>query len=291
MPTKTRSRVKKPAVIGKPARGQYVVTSESGKEAHLPRATTMLDWVYGEGKGGMGYWGAQQMSHYLLESAELDDGAWEGVYQLWKGSSYDLNTIMRAKADIGTEAHKLFENLCQGKAELLRPHGKDWWIRGVDGFEVITSGYDSGVCKAYDEIFRQFDPSELISERRVHYTLHPIDDCEDEVCTHGWCGTLDAVMPNHGIMGDVKTHKPPERYSDFCQMSLYSAAWEQENPDLPKIKAQWVLMPLPDGNYYLADQQERFMPASMAEDIYTAYLRRRAWGPKDLKWKGDDEDE
>jgi hypothetical protein len=280
---------KKPATVGKPARGLYVVTSDSGKEAHLGRVTTMLDWVYGEGKSGMGYWGAQQMGHYLLDDY-LDEEEWEGVYALWKKSTYDLNTIMKTKAGVGKQAHKLFEDLCQKRATIIKPVGKEWLVATPDGFEVIMQGYDAGICKAYDELFRHLDDGELMSEHPVYYTLHPIDDCADEVCTHGWCGTLDAVLPLHGIMGDVKTHKPPERYGDFRQMSMYSAAWEQMHPDLPPITAQWVLIPLPDGRYHLADQPERFVPASAALGTYQAYLERRAWGPKDLKWK-DEEDE
>jgi len=253
--------------------------------ARLMRVTGILDWaIKGDGFGAMAYYGGGLFAEFMLELADLSEEEFDGVMQLWKESYWDPNKKLRRDSYRGTQAHMLFEHLCQGETELVGPAdvpqfalpGGAWWIRGQDGLLVVATGYDAGACKAYAEIFRHFDPSEILSEQRVYWTEHPIQECEDEVCQHGYAGKLDALVQR--TMVDVKTNKGDARWAAYPQMAMYGRAALQRGLIDAPIEKQIVVIPRPDGDYEMFDEQ--FVGDEIVDPILEIYKQRRAWGPK-----------
>ena len=275
------------------ARGGYTL-DESGEfighddeadavvRARLMRVTGILDWsIKGDGFGAMAYYGGGLMLDYLLDGFE--DEVREGVMATWKESYWDPNRKLKRDAYRGTQAHMLFQHLCQGETELLGPadpiHINEiggWWIKGEDGLTVLATEYDAGACKAYHEIFQHFDPSEIRSEQRVYWTEHPIPECPDEVCQHGYAGTLDALIGR--VMIDMKTNKGDARWAAYPQMAMYGRAALQRGLIDGPIEKQIVVIPRPDGGYDNFD--DRFAGDEIVDPILEIYKQRRAWGPK-----------
>jgi hypothetical protein len=251
--------------------------------ARLVRVTTVLEWtIKGDGFGAMSYFGGGLFANFLFP--DLDDEEREGVLAVWKESAWDPNRKLKADGMRGQQAHTLFERLCQHKVELLGQSdalGDDyalWNLRHPDGKEFLVEGYDAGVCKAYHEIFQHLDPEELMSETRVHWTEHPIDECPDEVCNHGFAGTFDALWPSERVMLDMKTHKGEARWSAFPQMAMYGLAAEQMGLIDGPIEKQIVVIPRPDGEYEMYD--DKFVDDGIVAPILELYRYRRAWGPR-----------
>jgi hypothetical protein len=281
----------------KPSRSQYEITSPSGKAAHLTRVTTILNWVIeGDGFGAMPYYGAGLFANFLFP--DLDDEERDGVIAVWKESEWEPNRVLRATSKRGEQAHKLYEHLCRGVATVdLDPAVGMWYVRydaeawseyedaPVEGvpLDFYATEYDAGVCEAYHEVFQHLDPHEIISESRVHWTEHEIDDCPDEICTHGYAGTLDSLLPDDRIMIDCKTNKGEARWKAYPQMSFYGKAAEQMGLISGPIEKQIVFIPRPTPNekgkmYDLYD--DKFVDTGIVQPILDLYRYRRAWGPR-----------
>ncbi len=271
----------------KPTRSQYAIESD-GKKAFLTRVTTILDWtIKGDGFGAMPYYGAGLLAQFLFD--DLDEEAREGVMELWKQSEFDPNKTLRRRADEGSQAHKLFEHLCQGAAVLMSDE-PPWRVTyeqqmyfEIEGIkevplDFIAAEYDAGACAAYHELFQYLDPGELLSEQRVYWTEHPIHECPDDICTHGFAGTADAIMPLHRVMGDMKTNKGDARWSAYPQMAMYGLAAEQMGLIHGPIVKQIVIIPRPDGTFDIFD--DKFVGTEIVPLILELYRIRKAWGPK-----------
>ncbi len=251
---------------------------ESPVIARLMRVTGILDWaIKGDGFGAMAYYGGNLFRDFLLEGE--DDELRDGVTELWKESHWDPNRKLKRDAYRGTMAHRLFEQLCQGEAELVGPVvGRDdaWWVKGPDGLTLIVEEYEAGVAKAYDEVFKHFDPAEIMNETRVHWTEHPIAKCPDEVCQHGYAGTLDGMVGRTIL--DMKTNKGDARWSAYPQMALYARAALQMGLIVEPVTKQIVVIPRPDGDYDMFD--DKFVDDGIVDPILELYKYRRAWGPR-----------
>jgi hypothetical protein len=278
----------------KPSRSQYEIRLDSGKLAHLTRVTTILDWtIKGDGFGAMAYYGGGLFSKFLFP--DLDDEAREGVVQLWKESEHDPNRTLRETSKRGGKAHKLFEHLCQGVA-VLQTTEAPWRVEYLEERymeaenellapeDFIATEYDAGVCKVFHELFQHLDINEMLSETRVYYIDHEdevgkgIDDCPDDICTHGYAGTLDGLIPQYYVMLDMKTNKGDARWSAYPQMAFYGKAAEQRGLIDGPIQKQMVVIPRPDGEYELFD--DKFVDTGIVQPILDLYRYRRAWGPK-----------
>lgn len=287
MPTATRKRTTKPK-IAKPGRAQYEVTSERGKRAFLDRVTTVLDWtIKGDGFGAMPYYGAGLFSQFLFDGY-LDEEERDGLMELWKKSSFSPYATLKAAADRGTAAHALHEHLILGIATLESDeppwrvrYDAERWAAHEERPEkdapmpFVASEYDAGSCKLFHEITQHFD---VQSETRVWYTDHPIDDCPDEICTHGYAGTLDGLVVDELLMFDMKTNKGDARWSAYPQMAFYGRAALQRGLIPAPIERQVVAIPRPDGDYELFT--DKFVDEGIVDPIRALYKYRRAWGPK-----------
>jgi len=263
-----------------PSRGGYVIEDEeSGKYAKLARVTSILEVVFKEAFGAMSYYGGRLALEYMAERDEVDDDI-EDLYTAWKSSPFDPNKSLRAASKRGTAAHKLFEDLCQRRAHItgFTEPGENPIIRYEnDEPSIVATEYDKGAAMAYHDLFQHLTAEEMWSEYRVHWTEHPITECPDEVCTHGYAGTADVVIPPI-TLGDMKTNKGDARYSASIQMAMYSRAIEQMHPDI-KIQRHFVVIPRPDGTYDLFDDPKQFVDSSVVDAVMTLYKTRKAWGP------------
>lgn len=279
-------RTKRPK-IAKPSQSQYEITSEGGKRAFLDRVTTILDWtIKGDGFGAMPYYGAGLLLDFLLP--ECDQEEKDGVMQLWKGSPDSPYARLKATADRGTAAHRLHEHLIL-KIAWLDPGYDGWFVRynrerwaEHEGrpveeapMDFIAIEYDAGTCKLYHEVTQHFD---FIPETRVYYTDHPIDDCPDDICTHGYAGTLDGLVVAELLMCDMKSNKGDARWSAYPQMSFYGKAALQRGLIPAPIERQVVVIPRPDGEYDIFN--DKFVDDGIVDPIRALYKYRRAWGPK-----------
>ena len=266
--------------VRKPTKGGYVIEVD-GKMARLARVTTILEVVFKEAFGAMSYYGGRLALEWAAEEVVSGDETLtpDYLYTAWKASPFDPNKSLRAAAKRGTAAHKLFEDLCQRRATITgyAEPGHNPIIRRGDDPSFVAVDYDKGAATAYVDMFQHLDAEEMLSEVRVHWTEHPIPECPDEICTHGWAGTSDIIIPPI-TMGDMKTNKGENRYSASVQLALYSLAWEQMNPGV-KIERHFVVIPRPDGTYDLYDDEKQFVPSEVALDVYSLYLTRKAWGP------------
>lgn len=259
-------------------------------KAKLMRVTGILDWaIKGDGFGAMPYYGAGLLADFLFP--DFDEELLDGVMALWKESKFDPNKKLKSDAYRGTQAHQLYQHLCQGETELLGQTSAviggeilpAWWIRGQDGLEVIATEYDAGVCEAYHDVFQHFDPGETLSEVKVYWTEHPIQECPDEVCQHGFAGTLDQLIPAERIMADMKTNKGDARWAAYPQMAMYGRAALQRGLIDGPIEKQIVVIPRPtpgeDGKMYeLFD--DKFVGDEIVDPVLEIYKQRRAWGPR-----------
>lgn len=280
------TRTKKPKVA-KPSRSQYEITSESGKRAFLDRVTTVLDWtIKGDGFGAMPYYGARLFSDFLFP--DLDEEEKDGVMQLWKQSPHSPYEELKRTQERGTAAHKLHEHLLLGIAGLTSSvpqwyvrYNRERWAEHEERpieeapMDFVATEYDAGACKLYFEVTQHF---EVMSETRVYYTDHPIDDCPDEICTHGYAGTLDGLVVDELLMFDMKTNKGDARWSAYPQMAFYGRAALQRGLIPKPIERQVVAIPRPDGDYDLFN--DKFVGEEVVDPIRTLYKIRRAWGPK-----------
>ena len=266
------------AKVRKPTKGGYVIEVD-GKMARLARVTTILEVVFKEAFGAMSYYGGRLALEYMAERDEVDDDI-EDLYTAWKASPFDPNKTLRAASKRGTAAHKLFEDLCQRRATITgyAEPGHNPIIRRGDDPSFVAVDYDKGAAMAYVDMFQHLDAEEMLSEVKLYWTEHPIPECPDEICTHGWAGTADIIIPPF-TLGDMKTNKGENRYSASVQMALYALAWEQMNPDADMIKRHFVIIPRPDGTYDLYDDPKQFIPSGVALDVYSLYLTRKEWGP------------
>lgn len=270
--------------------GNFLENSEDVKpRARLMRVTGILDWaIKGDGFGAMAYYGGGLMLDYMLDG--FTENVKGGVLETWKESYWDPNRKLKRDAYRGTQAHMLYEQLCQGKAELVGPvldvlgePTNNYWVKGTDGLTLIAEQYEAGVCQVYDEVFRHFDPGETLSEVKVHWTEHPIADCPDEVCQHGYAGTLDQLIPAERIMADVKTNKGEARWAAYPQMAMYGRAALQMGLIDGPIEKQIVVIPRPEPNedgkmYDLYD--DKFVGDEVVDPVLELYKLRRAWGPR-----------
>jgi hypothetical protein len=293
MPRTAKPKVKKPG------RHQYEVTSESGKKAFLDRVTTVLDWtIKGDGFGAMPYYGAGLLLDFLLP--ELDSEEHDGVMELWKQSPHSPYATLKAAQGRGQSAHTLQQHLIEGVAT-LESDAAPWRVRYDSAkwaefeekpekdspMDFVAAEYDAGACELYFDLFQHFEVgTEVLSEQRVFYTDHPIDECPDEVCTHGYAGTLDSLWPPFLTMGDTKTNKGDARWSAYPQMAFYGKAALQRGLIDAPIEKQIVTIPRPVPNdegkmYDVFD--DKFVDTDIVDPIRILYKYRRAWGPKDSR--------
>lgn len=288
MTTRTKKSKEK---VAKPGRHQYEITGESGKRAFLDRVTTVLNWtIKGDGFSAMPYYGAGLLLDFLLP--DCDKEVKDGVAQLWKFSEHSPSAVLKQAQERGTSAHALQQHLIEGGA-VLESDSPPWHVRYVPErwaeveersieecpFDFVAESYDAGACKAYHELFQHFTlGEELLSERRVYWTEHPIDDCPDEICTHGYAGTLDALWPTFLTMGDTKTNKGDARWAAYPQMAFYGRAALQRGLIAAPIERQIVIIPRVDGEVDLFE--DKFVDDEIVDAIRVLYRIRRAWGPQ-----------
>lgn len=252
--------------------------------ARLMRVTGILDWsIKGDGFGAMPYYGGGLLASFLFP--DLDEDEREGVLELWKESEWDPNKKLKADAYRGTKAHILYQQLCQGEAHIdsYAPQFGGYFVRDANGMRGLALDYEAGVCEVYHDIFQHFPPGETLSEVKVHWTEHPIDECPEEVCQHGYAGTLDQLLPIDRIMLDVKTNKGDARWAAYPQMAMYGrAALQMGLIDRP-IEKQIVVIPRPepgeDGKRYQIFD-DKFVGDEIVDPVLELYKLRRAWGPR-----------
>lgn len=141
--------------------------------ARLMRVTGILDWsIKGDGFGAMAYYGGGLMLNYVLE--DLQEELRDGVFETWKLSEWDPNKKLKRDAYRGTQAHMLYQELCQGETVLdsYAPQFGGYFVQGKDGLKVLALEYDAGVCEVYHDIFQHFPPGETLSEVKVYWTEH-----------------------------------------------------------------------------------------------------------------------
>lgn len=263
-----------------PSKGGYEI-EHGEKKAKLARVTSILEVVFKEAFGAMSYYGGKLALEWVTNSDMLAEPAdLEALYAAWKASPSDPNKTLRRAGSRGTAAHKLFEDLCQRRAVIEKVLEDDgYYITYPNGEDTdfVAVGYDAGAAAAYVDLFQHLDEGEIQSEVRVHWTEHPIAECPDDVCTHGYAGTADVIMPPDTI-GDVKTNKGDARYSASVQMAMYALAWEQMNPGT-QIDRHFVLIPRPDGTYEMFDDPKKFVSSAVVPAVLELYRARKEWGP------------
>lgn len=265
-------------------KGFYQITTPAGGKAKLTRVTTVLDWVLKDGTGAMSYYGGKLFAKFLAEN----DEEVEEFYTAWKASEFDPNRTLRSAADRGTGAHSLFEKLLKGEATYTGPdHDGDYFVEFTDDIPFLATSFDRGVVELYRDQFEHL-PSDRypLSEVRLYWTEHPIDDCPEPdakgFCTHGFSGTCDVYFPHYGIE-DLKTHKPGYRWSEWGQMALYSLAAQQLYG--ADIRTQRILLahdfPNEETGKYYEVQDDRFLSSRAGELLWELFTLRKGWGPRD----------
>ena len=265
-------------------RGFYQITTDAGNAAKLTRVTTALDWVLGDGKSAMAYYGGKQFARWLGDS----EAEWMEHYDAWKASDFDPNKTLRRRGKEGTASHTLFQQLLEGTVTAFAsPDGDDFWIDDGE-MKLIAAGFDRGVVEAYFGVYQPvlLGGAKPETEKRLYWTEHPIDDCTDHDkqgrCTHGFSGTCDVFWPEDQI-DDLKTHVPGYRFSEWMQMAMYGLAAEQMDPDWECAKQRIVIAhdtPDEETGLYYEVQDDRFLPSSAALPFWELYKMRQAWGPK-----------
>lgn len=268
-------------------RGFYQITTEAGGVAKLTRVTTALDWVLGDGKSAMAYYGGKQFAKWLGDS----EAEWMEHYDAWKASDFDPNKTLRRRGKEGTASHALFQGLLERTATCEYDQERElWWIRTGDDPPLVADGFDRGVVEAYINVYHPvlLGGAKVECEKRLYWTEHPIDDCTEHDnqgrCTHGFSGTCDVFFPYCQI-DDLKTHVPGYRFSEWMQMAMYSLAAEQMFADeLAVIHKQRIVIahdtPDEETGLYYEVQDDRFLPSSAALPFWELYKMRQAWGPK-----------
>lgn len=266
-------------------RGFYQITTEAGGVAKLTRVTTALDWVLGDGKSAMAYYGGKQFAKWLGDS----EAEWMEHYDAWKASDFDPNKTLRRRGKEGTASHTLFQGLLEGTVTLEGPdHDGDFFFAAEGDIPFIATGFDRGVIEAYVNVYRPvlLGGAKLETEKRLYWTEHPIDNCinldKQGRCTHGFSGTCDVFWVENQI-DDLKTHVPGYRFSEWMQMSMYALAAEQMDPTW-KCERQRIVIahdePDEETGLYYEVQDDRFLPSSAALPFWELYKMRQAWGPK-----------
>ena len=245
-----------------------------GKPCELGRVTKIMEKVTGDAKGGMSYWGSQNAIQWAFEefSEVVSDSygpEWEDWYTAYKSSPFDNNKTMRSRGKEGTAAHKLFEQLLLGEAVIVEAPAIDDVIHVCVGNDVPFTpvSYDLAVVRAYQDIFQHLAPGEIQSERKVTWFEpgHP-GDCPDDICTHGYAGTTDFVVPSLSVGGDLKTHKGDARFTDFLQNAFYAKAIKQE--DGTAFDHFLILLAREDGTY---DDAHGFVPEEAVDACYALW--------------------
>lgn len=265
-------------------RGFYEIVTDAGNKAKLDRVTGCIDWVLGDGKGAMSYYGGKQFAKWLGDSED----EWKEHYEAWKQSDFDPNKTLRRRGKEGTASHTLFQNLIEGKVILTGPdHEGDFFFEMPGDIPFLAAGFDRGVIELFVNVYQ---PSllgglKVECEKRLYWTEHPIDDCTDHDkqgrCTHGFSGTCDVFFGTQ--IDDLKTHVPGYRFSEWVQMAMYSLAIEQMYPGTKITKQRIVLAhdaPNEETGLYYEVQDDRFLPSSIVPLFYELYKARRDWGPK-----------
>jgi hypothetical protein len=265
-------------------RGFYEIVTDAGNKAKLTRVTTALDWVLGDGKSAMAYYGGKQFAKWLGEAED----EWEEHYIAWKASYFDPNKTLRRRGKEGTASHQLFQNLLEGKSTVERDFERDiFWINDEE-MRLVAAGYDRGVVEAFINVYQPvlLGGAKLETEKRLYWTEHPIDDCTDHDkqgrCTHGFSGTCD-VFWNENQIDDLKTHVPGYRFSEWMQMAMYGLAAEQMCLDWECDRQRIVIAhdtPDEETGLYYEVQDDRFLPTSAVPAFWELYKMRQAWGPK-----------
>lgn len=267
-------------------RGFYQITTDAGGVAKLDRVTGCIDWVLGDGKGAMSYYGGKLFAKWLGDSEE----EWREHYDAWKASDFDPNKTLRRRGKEGTASHTLFQGLIEGAVELEGPdHEGDYFFAAKGDIPFIAKGFDRGVIELYLNVYRPvlLGGASIECEKRLYWTEHPIDFCPDldkqGRCTHGFSGTCDVLWPNVPAIDDLKTHVPGYRFSEWIQMGMYSAAYEQMYPG-KAIKRQRIVIahdePDEETGLYYEVQDDRFVNPETALLFYQLFKARRLWGPK-----------
>ncbi len=224
------------------------------------RVTTVIDAVMGGPKSNMAYWGAELMSQYV--EGRLLDTEWdypaEEWYEDFKATPLNPNAVRDKAADRGKRAHTLFEDLVLGNATCTtNDDGSPVWVKHNDEEHAYAvESYDLGVVKAYREIALGIDG--LLPEQRVFSK------------THRFAGTADLI--GGSLVADVKTHKPPARFTDFVQMAAYSLAWEEMTGQV--IDAHMAILPHEDGTY---TAYHSFVDPQVFIDVLNIYREQRNW--------------
>jgi len=230
-----------------------------GETLYLPRVTTIISDVMSQGKSGMAYWGGRLATEFfatMFDSVtdEEDEDEW---YAAWKSSEWSPQGQLKVAQDRGKQAHHLFEKLLTREATLLEEGGVLY--AEVDGFRHVPVSYDLAVCKAYRDVFSDIEG--LLSEQRV-YSVE-----------HGFAGTADLIAGS--VIGDLKTHKPPARFSDMVQTAAYSLAWEEMTGQ--HIDHHMVVMAGEDGEYVIA---HGFVEPSVFLAVKQVWHAMKAWEGK-----------
>lgn len=218
----------------------------NGHPCKLNRVTRIINKVTGESKGGMSYWGAKLAIRW---SAEVFEDVFDEMYTAFKASPYDPNKTKKARGKEGTAAHKVFEHLLSGTSWAEVDINGDVWIEDEDSPAWLAEKYDLGVARAFLDVFSHLDREEVRSEIRLRWFAegHP-DECPDDICTHGYAGTADFVIPVLNVLGDLKTHTGPARFPDMLQTAFYTRAYHQMYPD-DLIDHHLILLAREDGTY------------------------------------------
>jgi hypothetical protein len=209
----------------------------------LRRVTSILSKVTGGPKDGMAYYGGALATEYYTALLDEDYDEW---YEEWKAGPRSPRAALKDAQERGKQAHKLFEDLISGEAIVTTKNGLKWvTYRNADpAISFVAQRYDLGALRAYEtEIAPIITETEVLSEQKL-YSL-----------TYEYAGTADLIIPEFGLVGDLKTHNPPWRESDFLQMAAYSGAWEEMTGQV--LDRQLVIIAKEDGNY---EAWSGFMP-------------------------------
>lgn len=266
-------------------RGFYEIETDAGNKAKLTRVTTSLDWVLGDGKSAMAYYGGKQFAKWLGESEE----EWMSHYEGWKASDFDPNKTLRRRGKEGTASHTLFQGFLEGTSSIhLDAENDRFWIDNGTDEPFVAVGFDRGVVELFINVYQPIvlGGAKLETEKRLYWTEHPIDDCTDHDkqgrCTHGFSGTCDVFWPENQI-DDLKTHVPGYRFSEWMQMAMYGLAAEQMFPDWECDRQRVVIAhdtPDEETGLYYEVQDDRFLPTSAVQPFWELYKMRKDWGPK-----------
>ena len=236
---------------------RYYVEPETGRKH--PGVTSVLNMLP---KEFLKFWSAKVVAEYAVDNlSEL-----VGIAMKDRGAAVDLlkgapNRFTRGAADVGTEAHDLFEAIAKGDRPRrvhndLKPY--------VDNFL---------------EFIDECDPEFIFLEETVWS-----DD-------HGYAGSFDALGVLHGegagnlkgktVFFDWKTTRSGVHEEVALQLSAYSRATHVIRPDgsrvpLPKTEGAAVLLVRPEGWQLVpVETGEVDLGGGQAVDVFDYFLALR----------------